>query len=268
MVVKASADGVKRGIPREVEALIDYDKAMLWQVDKLGKYYPQWVNTPSSRTHFRMAEWDSMEFFTKMPWYFVPIVWVPLLLWMSAVAMGDTPLPLFAGFTSSQPISRHVFMGAVLFGLAYWTWLEYTLHRFVFHGIPTNSRLGIRAHFWLHGQHHKFPRDPMRLVFPTAAALAIAAIVLGCWSIVCPFHLAVAITVGIGIGYMWYDLSHYYIHHGNPTSGFFKRLKDAHRSHHYKDSTKGYGISNKLWDDVHGTRENIPGKREKLAGAA
>lgn len=48
MVVQPGPDGEKRGIPREVDALIDYDKAMLWQVDKLGKYYHQCV--PPSRS--------------------------------------------------------------------------------------------------------------------------------------------------------------------------------------------------------------------------
>ena len=43
------------------------------------------------------------------------------------------------------------------------TFLEYLLHRFVFHRVPSGY-WGITAHFLLHGVHHKLPADPGRLV--------------------------------------------------------------------------------------------------------
>jgi sterol desaturase/sphingolipid hydroxylase (fatty acid hydroxylase superfamily) len=43
--------------------------------------------------------------------------------------------------------------------------MEYSFHRFVFHGAP-RSRAGITLHFVLHGCHHKAPMDGLRLVFP------------------------------------------------------------------------------------------------------
>lgn len=41
--------------------------------------------------------------------------------------------------------------------------LEYMLHRFLFHSVPS-SYWGITAHFLLHGCHHKLPADHGRLV--------------------------------------------------------------------------------------------------------
>ena len=42
------------------------------------------------------------------------------------------------------------------FGVLFWTFLEYCLHRFVFHlDPPPTSRAWITFHFIIHGQHHK-----------------------------------------------------------------------------------------------------------------
>eukprot|EP00042_Codosiga_hollandica_P044709 m.445639 g.445639 ORF g.445639 m.445639 type:complete len:71 (-) comp56856_c0_seq3:154-366(-) len=55
-----------------------------------------------------------------------------------------------------------------------WTFVEYLLHRFLFHmPVNTDSALSITMHFFLHGQHHKFPMDPDRLVFPPGLTLSV-----------------------------------------------------------------------------------------------
>ena len=41
--------------------------------------------------------------------------------------------------------------------------------------------------------------------------------------------------VGFVIGYLMYDLTHYFIHHSNPPEGsYFKFMKTYHMQHHYK----------------------------------
>jgi hypothetical protein len=52
-----------------------------------------------------------------------------------------------------------------IFGVFLWSFLEYFLHRFLFHA-HTSSRLGNTLHFIFHGVHHLDPLDPNRLVFP------------------------------------------------------------------------------------------------------
>src|SRR4030095_10196304 len=54
-----------------------------------------------------------------------------------------------------------------LLGILSWSLAEYLLHRFVFHFEP-DTPWGRRLHFIIHGVHHDFPHDPMRLVFPPA----------------------------------------------------------------------------------------------------
>jgi len=61
------------------------------------------------------------------------------------------------------------------------------------------------------------------------------------------------ITSGFIMGYILYDLIHYYIHHNKPSIGYLKSTKDYHILHHYKNPHLGYGVSNKLWDYVFGT---------------
>ena len=54
---------------------------------------------------------------------------------------------------------------AFLGGVTITTLIEYFLHRFGFHFVP-KSQSGRLNHFILHGYHHEFPNDPMRLVLP------------------------------------------------------------------------------------------------------
>lgn len=60
-------------------------------------------------------------------------------------------------------------------GIILWTFVEYTLHRWVFHlDIKNQSPPWCTFHFLLHGLHHKVPFDPHRLVFPPVPAMLIA----------------------------------------------------------------------------------------------
>ena len=62
------------------------------------------------------------------------------------------------------------------------------------------------------------------------------------------------IAVGIIIGYVSYDMMHYYLHHADPKDGtFMKEMKSYHMIHHYRDGEVGFGITNKVWDKLFGT---------------
>ncbi len=61
------------------------------------------------------------------------------------------------------------------------------------------------------------------------------------------------LTAGFIMGYVFYDCTHYYVHHMRPNSFYFRVIKDYHILHHYKNPHLAYGVSNKLWDYVFGT---------------
>ena len=64
-----------------------------------------------------------------------------------------------------------VTVGGLLGGYVFWTLVEYFGHRYIFHWEPP-GKLGARLHFLIHGVHHIYPSDPLRLVMarPTPRA--------------------------------------------------------------------------------------------------
>jgi 4-hydroxysphinganine ceramide fatty acyl 2-hydroxylase len=228
------------GYPKD----IDWTKPIVFQVGHLGTNYDKFVHDPLVLDEpARFFESDFFEFFSRTPWYIVPAVWVPVvcgfLLW--STKEGLSPVEAVGGFFG---------------GLAFWTFMEYMLHRFVFHldDAVQFSYASITAHFLLHGVHHKLPQDPMRLVFPPVLT---SFFLLFFWHL---FHAFLtlpwthAFTAGGLAGYICYDLCHYYLHHsGIPPLSYFGRLKRYHLAHHYKDHKLGFGITSKGWDVVFGT---------------
>jgi hypothetical protein len=103
----------------------------------------------------RLFKNNLLEAFSKVSWY------VPMLLYLPVVTVS-----LFFSFSSIK--FGLVFLIFVA-GIFAWTFVEYLLHRFVFHYEP-KSELGQRIHFIFHGVHHSYPRDPLRLVMPLRLA--------------------------------------------------------------------------------------------------
>lgn len=151
-----------------------------------------------------------------------------------------------------------------LFGVLLWTFLEYTLHRWVFHvKLKSNSGPWICTfHFMIHGLHHKVPFDPMRLVFPPLPGAVLATIIYTPLSFLL-LHPRVVLS-GALTGYLCYDLMHYYLHYGNPNTSAFVHMKRYHYHHHFSHQTLGYGISSPLWDVVFQTRIHLRKLRYQL----
>jgi dihydroceramide fatty acyl 2-hydroxylase len=145
-----------------------------------------------------------------------------------------------------------------LAGIAVWTLTEYWLHRLVFHWEPDNA-FGRRMHFIIHGVHHDHPNDKMRLVMPPSVSIPLAALFfLGFWALL--GDAAFPVFGGFILGYLFYDYTHYYVHHFVPKTEFGKRLREHHMRHHFQDHSYGYGVSSPIWDHVFGT---YPRKRSK-----
>lgn len=142
--------------------LIDWNKAILSQVGKLGADYLNWVHSPVDRP-LRLFESDFVEFFSMTPWYMVPIIWIPTMLYVCFVACRDLTARNGIGnidpdLLNSGPKVFSVFTFLFLIGIFVWSLIEYCLHRFLFHlinHVPADSPFWITIHFFLHGQHHK-----------------------------------------------------------------------------------------------------------------
>lgn len=230
------------------DGTINMQKAMFPQVGRLGLRYSHWVHAPSTQ-QFRMFETDFMEFFAKTQWWAVPLVWLPTVVGFAASAMVcDISQPAESPYqpwcpSRGVPVSGPACLALFFLGILLWTFLEYLIHRFLFHSVvSTASPFWITAHFVLHGQHHKFPMDKGRLVFPPAATLVAVSMFYSLFLALMPLGQARALAAGTLFGYIIYDMIHYYVHHGKSVPSFLAAIKKAHMSHHFKDINSGLWI--------------------------
>lgn len=136
-------------------------------------------------------------------------------------------------------------------GLFVFTWVEYNVHRFLFH-IPTTTKRRERFQYIMHGVHHEYPKDTDRLAMPpllsvtiSTLLLVIARTVLGDYSF--------SLLAGFLTGYAAYLAVHYMVHAYPPPKNFLKGLWRSHVLHHYKDGKVDFGVTSPLWDYVYGT---------------
>ena len=170
---------------------------------------------------------------------------VPLYLFIPAIVYC-----IYRSIRSELPIWQYPLV--IIFGFLVWTLVEYVMHRYVFH-FELPGKIGARVHFIVHGVHHDYPSDRMRLVMPPSLSipLALAFFYLFKWLVPEPFFWMFFGT--FLIGYLIYDIGHYAMHHFNFKSGIFKKIKNHHMKHHYQEPEKGYGVSSPLWDLVIGS---------------
>jgi sterol desaturase/sphingolipid hydroxylase (fatty acid hydroxylase superfamily) len=193
-----------------------------------------------------MFESRFIDRFSRTHWAVVPILFVPAMAGL-----------FYWGFARAG-VSVAAAVGTVLLGILAWTLTEYWLHRMLFHWEP-GGKLGERMHFILHGVHHKWPRDQFRLVMPPAVSIGLFWLFLGLWMwLLGP--LAFTFHAGFTAGYVFYDLSHYYMHHGRPRWEWLKELRKHHMVHHSPNlaNEQKFGVSTTLWDHVfrtYGRRE-------------
>ncbi|KAB2077992.1 hypothetical protein ERO13_A06G119800v2 [Gossypium hirsutum] len=219
---------------------VDLNKPIVFQVGHLGEAYEKWVHQPIvTKDGPRFFANDFCELLTRTKWWVIPLVWLPVVCWLVCISTQRGLTPTEAAL-------------AVVGGIFIWTLLEYCLHRFLFH-IKTRSYWGNTFHYLLHGCHHKHPLDGLRLVFPPAATAILCAPVWTMFKLLSSPSTAPALFGGGLLGYVTYDCTHYYLHHGKPSKGYGQILKRYHLNHHFKVQNKGFGITSSIWDHVFGT---------------
>jgi sterol desaturase/sphingolipid hydroxylase (fatty acid hydroxylase superfamily) len=193
----------------------------------------------------RMFQSDALERFSRIHPITPFVVWVPV-----------------AAFFVVRSVLRHdlaplALMGICAIGTFAWTFAEYVLHRFVFHWTSDTER-GRRVHFLLHGVHHDFPSDKDRLVMPLPTSVPLAVLFYVLFTFGMGHTFGEPFFAGFIVGYLFYDGTHYYVHHFVPTTRWGRFLRRHHLTHHHADHHGGFGVSTPLWDAVFGT---MPAKR-------
>ncbi|KAJ4346240.1 fatty acid alpha-hydroxylase [Ascochyta clinopodiicola] len=248
----SSADDLSRetdpSIDYKQHKFLDLSKPLLMQVWNGGfekDFYLEQVHRPR---HYKGGDsaplfGNFLEPLSKTPWWVVPTLWWPAVTGLTYIAsQGDLSAPALAGYW--------------VFGVAFWTIIEYVLHRCLFHlddHLP-NNRVALTLHFLLHGIHHYLPMDRYRLVMPPTLFVALAA---PFWKFAHTvfFHnwyAATAAFCGGVFGYTLYDLTHYFLHH-QKLPPWYQELKKYHLKHHFADYQNGFGVTSRFWDWVFGT---------------
>ena len=209
--------------------------------------YLQFINEPKHLVNpvrgIRLFDSRFLEIVTSTPWYLIPIAYFPPITYLLYLSSQE----------NSTLIQLLSFLGVML----WWTFSEYYLHRFFFHSedswLPNHPKV-LAFHFMLHGVHHAYPMDRLRLVFPPIPGVAVHfVLILVPMSYIIPHPYLYGVASGELFGYVLYDMIHYYLHHATPKDPYFKDLKRYHMLHHYKQGTIGFGVSNKVWDFVFGS---------------
>lgn len=159
------------------------------------------------------------------------------------------PLVAVLAFVSLSTYAAPAVAAAAALGYLIWTLVEYFGHRYLFH-YEFPGAFGARIHFLIHGVHHVHPNDPLRLVMPALLSGPIMLIAYGLLRLLFGHPLAYPVMMGFLLGYLAYDMVHYYVHHGEPTTRVGLTFRRLHLLHHFRDPTRGFGVSAPWWDYV------------------
>jgi len=225
--------------------LVDFAQPVLPQVMTMDpKLYRQWLHGASiGSSTFRIFQTDFFEQMSRYPWWYILPLWLPVICLLA--------------WNSMQKSSVIATVASLPLGLLVWGFLEYLLHRFVFH-MESDTTHGNFFHFFAHGIHHIIPLDPTRLTFPPSFAIPLVYCVymaVASATQILPFLEGV--MAGALFGYVSYDTMHYYFHHGERFrwSRYFSYMKKRHTDHHYKCPEQNFGVTSPLFDWVFGTSQ-------------
>ncbi len=168
----------------------------------------------------------------------IPLVfWSPVCFYFLWQAAGE------------EDLGGAALLTIAIVAFASWTLVEYAAHRFLFH-YDARSRPGKYLVFLFHGVHHADSQDKTRLVMPPAGGVLLMALLWGVFSLIVPGDWLEAFMAFFIVAYLCYDYTHYAVHHFNLQSDVGRFLKRHHMQHHFRDSSRNFGVTSPLWDWV------------------
>lgn len=171
-----------------------------------------------------------------------------VVLYATAVVVVATGL-LRAGPWAQWPLLA----ACVVAGALAWTAMEYGAHRFVLHGLPPFKR-------W-HAAHHERPSALICAPTIVSAALIGGLVFLPMWALA-GWWPAVALTLGVLIGYLFYTVTHHATHHWHARGRWLKERKRWHALHHRRGEWPVcYGVTTSFWDRLFGSVQTLPPTR-------
>lgn len=159
-------------------------------------------------------------------------------------------------YQTYQP-SIKLIIGLFITGIFSWTLTEYLMHRFLYHKIE-DATYNTGIQYLFHGIHHEYPNDKSRLVLPIIPSIVFASIFFGFFYLLMGKYTYV-FSPGFLLGYCTYMTIHFVIHRV-PQPKRFNFWWRHHRTHHFQQHDRAFGVSSPLWDIIFKT---MPEKNRK-----
>jgi sterol desaturase/sphingolipid hydroxylase (fatty acid hydroxylase superfamily) len=147
---------------------------------------------------------------------------------------------------------------AWLLGVAFWTWVEYMVHRYILHGVfpdgPGLQHWGHKFFDHLHVQHHLRPWDGSHIngTIKDTGPFLLPVASLG---LLLPAHTLLASLAGLVQAYVVEEWIHHSVHFYHFHNPYFRYIKRHHQFHHSRrGDDMAFGLTNAFWDVVYGTR--------------
>lgn len=199
----------------------------------------------------RLFDHPVLEKLTRSP------IWVPQVMYLILISMA-------LGYSYFQlNFSLLIILALALGGFLTWTFVEYIVHRFLYHTESESEWLN-KVQFTGHTIHHQHPIDPSRLAMPPLPSGILSGLFFGLFYLLFTLF-AFPFWAGFITGYLVYITFHYYQHRiKSPRIKTLKKLWLYHQFHHYVNPYCAFGVSTLLWDYVFGTLPDIKkGKTKK-----
>lgn len=159
----------------------------------------------------------------------------------------------------------------LLFGLGVfiWTFLEYALHRFVFHvQIPIRNPHLRDIVNGSHLLHHASPRDPTIILVHTGYGMTISSLLFGLlYAVFLNASSAAVVLTGIWAGFLYYEAVHYRVHFSLSATRLIAWQRRKHFHHHFTTNKRWFGVTTPLWDYVFGTTAESAPMRSRESSA-
>ncbi len=182
--------------------------------------------------------------------------------WLNYLTRTHVAIPVVVFFIYAAGLLYYTFektqlgvatvIGLFFGGILFFTFIEYVVHRWVYHP-PEDASEGFKEFTYkAHGIHHDYPKDKQRLAMPPWLSALVATILLLIFELILSQY-AFSFLAGFLVGYALYLLVHYSTHIFKMPDNFMKALWINHMRHHYSKDEILFGVSSPLWDYIFGT---------------
>jgi sterol desaturase/sphingolipid hydroxylase (fatty acid hydroxylase superfamily) len=210
-------------------------EVMTFETKNIGGETPEQLSASP-----RLFESDLLDKLSRVHHLTPVIIYTPIILGLTIYSLT---------LQGAATVALGLFVGYIA-----WTLTEYFGHRYLFHTVfALPLGLGPRFQFLIHGVHHIYPSDPLRLVMPPLLSAPIMLLALAVIRLLFGGVFGWPVLAGFIGGYVIYDCVHFWTHHGQPKSKLGHLVRRLHMLHHFRDATKGFGVHAIWWDYLFGT---------------